>query len=60
MSLVHSRIQRVFYSTENKEFGGFEDKRIHQLYQLNHRFKVIKGLYHEEFYFEQKLENTKK
>lgn len=60
MALVHSRIRRVFYCKENKEYGGFEGQRIHHLHQLNHRFKVIKGLYNEEYYFKDKLKEIKK
>eukprot|EP01103_Thecamoeba_quadrilineata_P016108 TRINITY_DN529_c0_g1_i3.p1 TRINITY_DN529_c0_g1~~TRINITY_DN529_c0_g1_i3.p1 ORF type:complete len:143 (-),score=17.04 TRINITY_DN529_c0_g1_i3:58-486(-) len=45
MALLHSRIGRVIYGVEDKEFGGLGGKvSLHTMPSLNHHFQVFKGL----------------
>jgi tRNA-specific adenosine deaminase 3 len=45
MALVHSRIGKVFYGTEDKDSGGLGGlEALHTLPALNHHFGVFKGI----------------
>jgi len=49
MALLHSRILRVIYGTENVESGGLGSRyKIHCNKSLNHKFHVYKGLMEEQ------------
>jgi len=49
MALLHSRISRVVYGSENLESGGLGSKfKIHCSKKLNHKFHVYKGLMKEQ------------
>ncbi|EDV26852.1 uncharacterized protein TRIADDRAFT_54182 [Trichoplax adhaerens] len=48
MALVHSRIKRVFYAVEDKEYGALGSRyKIHVHEGLNHHFEVFKNIYRD-------------
>ena len=45
MALLHSRVRRVFYGTDNSSIGGLGSVyKIHCQKGLNHHFDVFKGV----------------
>jgi len=49
MALVHSRITRVFYCRPSRSCGGLGSVYyIHSQHNLNHHFKVFRGVLQEE------------
>lgn len=43
MALVHSRVDRVVYVHQNREFGGLGGvNAIHTIPSLNHHFRVLR------------------
>ena len=44
MALLHSRIRRVFYGTQNPESGALGSNYVlHEIKELNHHFQVFQG-----------------